>query len=101
MRFMAALRGVRSGQRKVVRLQRRLWLAELALWPTAIVGVPAKIQWPASRHRYRHAGTGRRTGVSRYGAAATRRRCRAVKTPHEVAAAMNASACAAPVRPAG
>lgn len=35
MRFRSALRGVREGQRKAVRLQRRIWLAELAVWPTA------------------------------------------------------------------
>lgn len=28
---------LRGAQRKVLRLQRRLWLAELALWPAAIV----------------------------------------------------------------
>lgn len=28
---------LRGAQRKVLRLQRRLWLAELALWPGAIV----------------------------------------------------------------
>jgi hypothetical protein len=37
MEYKAALRGVRNGQKRVVRLQRRLWLAELALWPTAIL----------------------------------------------------------------
>lgn len=31
------MRSVRNGQRRVLRLQRRLWLAELALWPTAIL----------------------------------------------------------------
>ncbi|MES3638352.1 hypothetical protein Q9Q75_06005 [Mycobacterium intracellulare] len=28
---------LRGAQRKVLRLQRRVWLAELALWPAAIV----------------------------------------------------------------
>lgn len=28
---------LRGAQRKMLRLQRRLWLAELALWPAAIV----------------------------------------------------------------
>lgn len=28
---------LRGAQRKVLRLQRRLWLAELALWPATIV----------------------------------------------------------------
>lgn len=37
MRFEAALRTVQDGQRRVLRLQRRLWLAELALWPSAIL----------------------------------------------------------------
>lgn len=28
---------LRGAQRKVLRLQRRLWLAELALWPAALL----------------------------------------------------------------
>lgn len=28
---------LRRTQRKVLRLQRRLWLAQLAVWPTAVV----------------------------------------------------------------
>lgn len=36
MRLKAALRTVQDGQKRVLRLQRRLWLAELALWPSAI-----------------------------------------------------------------
>jgi hypothetical protein len=28
---------LRRTQRKVLRLQRRMWLAQLAVWPTAIV----------------------------------------------------------------
>jgi hypothetical protein len=39
MEYKAALRGVRNGQKRVLRLQRRLWLAELALWPTVILSV--------------------------------------------------------------
>ncbi len=37
MRLTAALRTVQDGQKRVLRLQRRLWLAELALRPSAIV----------------------------------------------------------------
>ncbi len=36
MEYTAAVRRVRNGQKRVLRLQRRLWLAELALWPAAI-----------------------------------------------------------------
>ncbi len=39
MSIEAGWRGVRNGRRRVVRLQRRLWLAELALWPTGIAVV--------------------------------------------------------------
>ncbi|HEY3995650.1 MAG TPA: hypothetical protein VGM40_06775 [Mycobacterium sp.] len=31
------LRRARSGERLVLRLQRRWWFAQLALWPTAIL----------------------------------------------------------------
>jgi hypothetical protein len=61
MRFKAALRGVRNGQRKVLRLQRRLWFAELALWPTAILSailmsVGARAWWQR-KSRERQADT--------------------------------------------
>jgi len=47
---------LRGTQRKVLRLQRRLWLAELALWPTVIVlaVLMAGVLWIAWR---RSAGT--------------------------------------------
>lgn len=37
MTVKTALRSARNGQRRVVRLQRRLWLAELALWPAVLL----------------------------------------------------------------
>ncbi len=37
MNLPPAVRGARNGQKRVLRLQRHLWLAELALWPTAIL----------------------------------------------------------------
>lgn len=61
MRLKAAFGSVRNGQRRVLRLQRRLWLAELALWPSAILagvllsaGAFALLRRKA---RDRHAGT--------------------------------------------
>ncbi|MGZ4582815.1 MAG: hypothetical protein ACXVYI_00385 [Mycobacterium sp.] len=61
MRLKAAFGSVRNGQRRVLRLQRRLWLAEMALWPTAILagillsaGAFALLR---RKSRDRHAGT--------------------------------------------
>ncbi len=61
MNVEAAVRGVRDGRRKAVALQRRLWLAQLALWPTAIlmavaVSTVAWLLWPRNS-RDRAAGT--------------------------------------------
>ncbi|MGO9548205.1 hypothetical protein [Mycobacterium sp.] len=37
MSVKSALRDVRDGRRRVLLLQGRLWLAQLAMWPTAIL----------------------------------------------------------------
>lgn len=39
MGMKTGLRRIREGRRKAMALQRRVWLAELALWPTAILTV--------------------------------------------------------------
>ncbi len=39
MNVKEASQRVRRGQEKALRLQRRLWLAQLALWPTLIAAV--------------------------------------------------------------
>lgn len=57
-------RRARSSERLVLRLQRRLWLAQLALWPTVIVltilaSVAAWVLWQRrsaeNRSQPRHA----------------------------------------------
>ncbi|BBZ45142.1 hypothetical protein [Mycobacterium parmense] len=50
-------RRVRRGQREVLRLQRRLWLAQLAFWPgVVLIGVVASAAaWAAWRRRSRAA----------------------------------------------
>jgi cytochrome bd-type quinol oxidase subunit 1 len=50
MSVSATVRGVRDGQKRVLRLQRRLWLAEMAVWPAgallfALAGVGAWVVW--------------------------------------------------------
>lgn len=67
MRFNAAWRGVRNGPRRVVRLQRRLWLAELAMWPTAasllaLAGAGGWLLWQR-KARARRAETAARVPV--------------------------------------
>lgn len=52
MTLMETSRRLGRAERKVVRLQRRLWLAQLAMWPTVIVlvaGLLAALVWVLRR----------------------------------------------------
>lgn len=58
MTLIETSRRLGRAERKVLRLQRRLWLAQLAMWPTVIVlaaGLLAAVVWVLRR---RSAGRG-------------------------------------------
>lgn len=52
MTLIETSRRLGRAERKVLRLQRRLWLAQLAIWPTVIVlvaGLLAAVVWVLRR----------------------------------------------------
>jgi hypothetical protein len=54
MTLIETSRRLGRAERKVLRLQRRLWLAQLAMWPTVIVlaaGLLAAVVWVRRRVR--------------------------------------------------
>lgn len=57
----ATLHKLRRGEQKVVRLQRRLWLAQLLFWPTTVVAAVgvAAVAWKAWQRRAQPNQTGR------------------------------------------
>jgi hypothetical protein len=60
MNAAAAIRGARRGERRVLRLQRRLWFAQMAVWPTAVllatlVSVTAWVVWRRKSREQRSA----------------------------------------------
>lgn len=53
---METLTRVRNAQRKVVRMQRRLWLAQLLMWPTLVLTGVAIVAGVVTALRRRNAG---------------------------------------------
>jgi len=57
MTLIETSRRLGRAERKVLRLQRRLWLAQLAMWPTVIVlvaGLLAAVVWVLRRRSAGH-----------------------------------------------